>query len=268
LLKVDENLTMEVKATNTECPNPYSNDEEPVNQAENQNDQLSEQVDNIEASSIDQQTIQESPHVNRSAGLGRAGELQLPFEAEQSPNNAEPELDTTKLSEEDKINLKLVTTIQYLVIIQPLVGLTAALVSMIIMITFDLSHWQYFGAGLPGVALAAGFAATEIRLISRLISCDLIPTIIYNILSKLLYLGSSTLLMALASSPTSNLIISLFIGIELIHIGFFGLSLWYRKKQEIDQYVGKLSLNIASECIESYTDPTNCCYWSCFDLPR
>lgn len=155
------------------------------------------------------------------------------------PNPDNLAFDLASLTEEDRINLKLVTTIQYLVIVQPITGLIAACVGLALLATLELKTWEHFGVLYVGLIFAVVFCLVEIRLVSRLISSDFKPAVWYNFINKVIYGCSGALLVALAASPTSSTLLIGFLATQAFHLCFYIWACWYRAKKEIDQYVGR-----------------------------
>lgn len=200
-------------------------------------DRHSERGDKLEISSMNAEQLPGSPDLNSSRKNNELEIKQPEPVILQNPDKLGSDL--ASLTEEDRINLKLVTTIQYLVIVQPITGLISACVGLALLATLELQIWEYFGVLYVGLILAVVFCLVEIRLVSRLISSDFKPAVLYNLINKVIYGCSGALLMALVASPTSSTLLIGFLATQAVHMCFYIWACWYRAKKEIDQYVGR-----------------------------
>ena len=215
---------------------PLGLEQQQVDKKHSQSEDPSEKDAQVEISSVEADPIPNQPDIENDP------QPEVPENPPQEPAPATAQFSVESLSLEDRTNLQLVTTIQYLVLVQPLTGLATVLLGTAVLAIFQLEGWQHFTVVFLGILAAAIFASVEIRLVSRLIKSDLSSALLYNVTNKLLYMGSTALLVWVSSNPTATTPMMLFVGTHLLHGAFFVCALWYRKKWEIDQYVARPEL--------------------------
>jgi len=141
------------------------------------------------------------------------------------------------LSTEEKANLSLVILIRFLVMSQPVCGLAGAGLALLLFFATDRASLLLPVAVCVPVSLYL-FSVFEVSRVSRYITRNRAFALLYNAANKLLYCGLLLALYQVRMSPGNKawvLASGLVLCLQLL---FFVASLIYKKKQQIDQYVG------------------------------
>lgn len=142
------------------------------------------------------------------------------------------------LSSEEQSNMNLVILIRYLVMSQPIVGLLATGLSLLLFYATRSKQLGFAIAVCVPLALFC-FSLYEICRVSSYMTRNRCFALLYNTVNKLLYCALLLALYRVHGSPGDEASMVAAGVIFLVQVFFYVASLIYKRRQQIDQYVDR-----------------------------